>query len=248
MASNLLHQIEERTIGATTDKFQHTGGCTSVRKFLAAYVGGWSELWLINSWTLAVPVPSTSPVTMFRTETLWAFGLQRGNAASWNTTGTNLHSFGMKAQPRASTENTLLATGSGVDYMNGRLTKFKNIAGVTTEGSISALSWRLTATPLIRSAVALRFVRGTPWTISFLGPATDAATERDITSNDIVDFFNAPDWATAMGYWTALGYSETSYTETIDVGADGEFDAVFMSWHNRSYPLSWAGVFGRVIP
>lgn len=248
MASNLLHKIGERTIDGIPDRFQESGGCTSVRRFAAEFVGGWSELWMICSWTLAVPVPSTSPVVLFDTEMTWAFGLQYGAAASWNTAGTADHVFGVKAQPRATVNTTLAATAGATDYSNGRLTKFKVEAGALTEGVISPLAWRLTATPLIRSAVALRFVRGTPWTLSFLGPSNDAATERDITSNDVVDFFNAPDWATAMGYWTALGYSETSYTETIDTVANGEFDAVFMSWHNRTYPLSWAGVFGRVIP
>jgi hypothetical protein len=111
-----------------------------------------------------------------------------------------------------------------------------------------AQPWRLTATPLIRSAVAVRFVPGSPWSISWVGPATDAAVERDITTNDIVGFFGAPDWATALSYWTALGYAETTTTVAIDTVTYGDFDSVFMSWHNRSYPLAWAGVYGRVIP
>jgi hypothetical protein len=229
------------------NKYVNMGGNAMCRKFLASYVGAWTEMWLVMHWSWDILISEGVALDpLYNNELLWAFGLQRGTAATFNADESSVpHMVGLKGQPYASVDTVTDVTAGALDYAKPYTEGFKIESGVQTSQGVQGTFNVAGSGQDVRNNIVLRILPGSPnWTIAWLRPTTELAVSQDVTNNTVVNMFNSTDWADLKTYLST--YSEDTYTVAVDTAANGDFDSVFFSWPHYYAAVRWGAIYGRV--
>lgn len=233
---------EQSTLNEGTRKYLLQGQSGRVRT-IGSNDYPFSELWIAVLWSWVPAINLTLLSTSSNALILasanngvlrWVFGLS-SSSNTWYNSATN-HFLGLQVATVGTGLINQYKSAAGNFYVAQAVTGFKVEDSVPTYGSGSVRNIASCQTER-RSIFFIRYVVGSPWSMTLLTPLTEADTEKDWTQDELQSVLEEPDWTTLNGKLATYGLQSLFPSMTVDEATYGNLDSVIVGSPFWRFPI-----------